>query len=148
MEDRRPRLSSAVLQDRDLLPLLRLLRRVERDLQHAILERRLRGVGVHVLRQRNRAEEIAVAALTPSAELLLLLPLALEDEDVVADLAMHVVLRHARKVGVQQELSFLLVELDLRRPEVALQVAAEAEVLAQAEVLEEAVHLPEHRERL
>src|SRR2546430_674834 len=98
-----------------------MLRRLERDLQYAIVERRLRRVAVHAIRQRDGTEEVAIAALAPSALLVVLLPLplAFEDEHVVADLAMHVVLRQAGEIGAHDQLPVALLQLDLRRPKAA-----------------------------
>src|SRR4029078_9894007 len=77
-------------------------RRLQGDLEHAVLEVRLRAVGDCPLRQRNRAVEASVADLAsvPALALfvLFLFPLALDHERVFFDLDVDVVFVHPRQV--------------------------------------------------
>src|SRR5262245_1111546 len=127
-------------------------RRLQRDLEDAVAERRLGAGGDGAFGQRNRSVEAAVVALAPVPTLAILLVLflafALQDHGVVADLDADVLFLHAREIGVDHELVAAAPHVDLRRPLSGLLPVREADA-PEADVLEETVHLvvPAMKER-
>ena len=103
----------------DLASSVLLLRSLHRYLKHAVLECRLRVLGIHALRQRHETAEAAVGSLRAIDAALILLvliaSLAFEQYPVVGHLDAHVVLRQARQVCAYDELALALEDFDLRR---------------------------------
>src|SRR5207249_1201295 len=95
-------------------------RRLQHDLEHAMLERCLGAVRNRALRQRYSAVEAAIASLVavPALPLLfvLLFSLTLDCQHVVVDFNLDVFLPQARQVGADDEIVAALKDFDLRRP--------------------------------
>src|SRR5262245_54831285 len=120
-------------------------RRLQHDLEHAVVERGLRAVADGSLRQRDGAIEAAIAALAavPAFALVfvLFLSLALDDHGLVTQFDVYVLFVHAREIGADNQLVAASTDFDLRRPLSALLSAAPREAASESDVLEEAVHL-------
>src|SRR5918996_2474833 len=90
------------------------------DLEDPAVEARGDRVGGDAVGERQRAAEAAEGALdavpTALARLVLGLALAGDREHAVLDLDRHVVLGHAGKIGLQDEMVFALDEVDRRDP--------------------------------
>src|SRR6516225_5360749 len=91
----------------------------QRDLEHAILERRLDLAGVHALRQCEIALERAIAALGDVIVLLLLffflLLLTLDGEAAVGDVHLDVLLVHSGQFGRNLVSLVSFADVDCRR---------------------------------
>src|SRR5438105_2939244 len=100
--------------------LLLLLRRRHCDLQHTVIVIGLCFIGVHTLRERDRAGEAAVESLAPIISLTLLfallLPFTLDGERIIVDANLHILFLQSRQIGAHDELIASLEDLDLRCP--------------------------------
>src|SRR3954447_10117530 len=93
-------------------------------LEHTLVEGGLDGVGVHALRERQRAAEAterALHAIPPAlTRLVLRLALAADRKRVVADLDVHVALAQTGQIRLEQEVIVGLDEVHRRHPALRL----------------------------
>src|SRR3954469_4805538 len=114
------RFLGAVARDPDLAR-LGLFALGDLDLEQPIAEPRLDVLAVHVVRERERADELAVGALDAVIVLSVLLlvleaPLAADRQDAALELDLDLVLLESGKLAGQDELLLILMDVHRRDP--------------------------------